>query len=77
MVLISLHFQEYTEAIQLLRNAYYSNASNTDEIMNANIAFQSDKTLRYFVLKTVALQANANNRNCTRNGRKKTYLFRF
>lgn len=69
-------FQEYLEAIKLFRDAYFTNTSSVDAIRNANIAFQSEKILRYNILKTVSLQANANNRNCSRNGRKKTYFFR-
>lgn len=58
--------------MEKLRIAYFSDRSSIDAIRRSNIALKSDLYLSDGILKAVALQANANNKNGTKN----TFLYR-
>lgn len=56
-----------------LLEAYYPNKSSVDAIRSGNIALLSDIFVGQNVLKSVVLQANANNKIQKRN----TFFFRY
>lgn len=73
-------FQEYEQAVEKLRIAYFSNKTDIDAIKRANIALLSDANFGDSVIKAVVLQtiANNNNKNSAQNqSQKNTFLFRF
>lgn len=70
-------FQEYAQAMELLKKAYYPNAAaNGNETQRRNIALLSDATFADGILKAVIYQTNANHRGCDENQHKNTFLFR-
>lgn len=62
--------------MDLLRETYFANATTFEEVVHQNIAYLSDVIVRDNVLKSVALQANANNKSADKSKRKNTFLFR-
>lgn len=54
-------FQEYDQAMSLLRNAYYSNEISAEAMPYQNFALLSDLGLVWGILKAVMYQANTNN----------------
>lgn len=62
--------------MDILKEAYSTNTTTFDEIVSQNIDYISDVVIRDHVLKAVAHQANANNKNADRRQRKNTFLFR-
>lgn len=67
-------FQEYKQAIELLREAYYANATSEMDIQRANIQLLSDSNFMYGILKTVQLQVIANKKGVEK---KNTFVQRY
>lgn len=63
--------------MEKLRIAYFSDKTSIDTIKRANLALMSDLAIIDSMLKAVALQANANNKNTDKIGSKNTFLYRF
>lgn len=71
------NFQEYEQAMKLLREVYFPNTLTSREIRDRNTAYISDMGLVTGIIEAVMYQANANNNNFTANsGPKNTFLFR-
>lgn len=70
-------FQEFKQVMDLLNEVYFTNATTFDAVVRQNIAYLSDVIVRDDVLKSVAHQANVNNRNVDKSKRKNTFLFRW
>lgn len=68
--------QEYEEALKKLRNAYYSNVTNSDVIKRTNADLLSDAFFNYKKIEATAFQANANQKATSEIERKNTFLFR-
>lgn len=71
-----LIFQEYRQAIEILRKVYFQDVSNIDEIRRRNIDLTSDIMFVDSTLKAIELQAIANNRAVANSEPKNTFLFR-
>lgn len=70
-------FQEYANAVEKLRLAYFPDTANIDAIKYGNIALMSDFEFSDGILKAAALQADANSKNVDKNkGPKNTFLYR-
>lgn len=68
-------FQEYAVAVEQLRKAYLSDTSTPDAIQKGNIALVSDSVTTDGILKSVVLQAKANDRSGKNCCRKNTFLY--
>lgn len=68
--------QEYKQAIIKLRQAFYLNATNADEIKRRNIALTSYMGFVDGILKAAILQTNANNQGNDPSQHKNTFLIR-
>lgn len=62
--------------VKKLEEVYYANATNLDAIRSDNIALLSDLHLTYSVIKSIALQADANNRGMNKSQHRNTFLYR-
>lgn len=71
------HPEEYKQAAELLREAYFSRAKSPEEIKNSNIDLLSDINFVYGILKGAVLQVKANNRATVKSARKNTFIQRF
>lgn len=70
-------FQEYKKVLEKLKVAYYSNVSDVNSIIDANIALMTDLNFADTILKNVALQADANTRAADKNQHKNTFFVRW
>lgn len=73
----NFNFQEFKEAVEILRKSYFSNA--TDEMMNEhkNIDLMSDMEFCDSIIKAAVLQTKSNNNNQnSETGQKSTFLYR-
>lgn len=63
--------------IDKLKKVYYpTNSSDFEEVKRINIDYMSDIMVRDHVLKSVALQADANTKSSDKSRHKKTYIVR-
>lgn len=68
--------QEYKQAVDILRKAYFQDTSNIEAIKQGNIALLSDLNFGYGIIKAVTLQAKANNKDAEANNRRNTFMSR-
>lgn len=73
----SHNFQEYKEALERLRVAYFSNANDITTIRKANIDLMSAMNFVDSVLKNFVLQMKTNNKDTDKSRNRNTFLFRF
>lgn len=72
-------FQEYNQALNVLKESYFSNTTTTtkiEDIWRINIDFKSDHVMRDNILNTVMYQANANNNSTDEKRRRNTFLLK-
>lgn len=62
--------------VEKLRDAYFQNTTNVDEIKTENIAVLSDLYMVDSVLKSVVLQTNANSNGMNESQHRNTFLYR-
>lgn len=62
--------------MEKLRKVYFPNPNDIAAVRRGNLDYYSDLIVRDNVLKTVAHQADANNRSPDKSQHKKTYLLR-
>ncbi|XP_055312060.1 uncharacterized protein LOC129574291 [Sitodiplosis mosellana] len=65
--------EEYKQAIDLLKDAYFDDTTNADAIKRGNIALLSESNFGYGTLKAARYQVIANNKGTPKN----TFLLRF
>lgn len=63
--------------LEKLRAAYYSNASDSAAIINANIDLMSDINFADGILKFFLFQTKANNNGADEKQHKNTFMFRY
>lgn len=68
--------QEYKKAVEKLRQAYFSDASNVAEIKQRNIALLSELNFNYGILKAIVFQSNAIHKATNDIVPRNTFLFR-
>lgn len=73
----SHNFQEYKEALERLRVAYFSNANDITTIRKANIDLMSAINFVDSVLKNFVLKMKTNNKDTDKSRNRNTFLFRF
>lgn len=72
-----LPFHTYKQAVDVLRDAYFSDVTNVTAVGNANIALMSDLAFSDSMIKAAVLQAEANtNRTLQKSQQKNTFLLR-
>lgn len=69
--------QRFEEAIDKLRDAYFTNITESSAVQSANINLLSDLNFGYGILKNVVLQTKANTNERDAEKRKNTFLSRF
>lgn len=62
--------------MEKLRRQYFPNLIDVDAIISGNIALLTDLAMGDPVLKSIALQANLNNRDTNKHNHRNTFLFR-
>lgn len=73
---VHFDFQEFKQAVNKLRTAYFPDTANITSIRQGNIDLMSDLTFSDSTLKSTVLQTIVNNNGTNKMRHRNTYLFR-